>query len=263
MIDEAEYLKAKYLLNNKKYETAAELFINLANYKDSVKLKTESKYLLAKQNASQGNYASAIEIFEQIQDYKDSSHLFQEANYWEGLKQFNNHNYHEAENLFSVSKDFPGSKEYLAKISLLNSFEGIWKNQSGYEKLTFKNGEMIKVYFPGSQDESSSTWSVSLAGNELHADNGTVYSLKNDKLISKDENLGSDSYVKIGDYDAIPPEKSDPQIGMTEQEVIYSKWGMPKHVNKTTTAYGISEQWVYDNYKYIYFENGIVTTIQD
>jgi hypothetical protein len=145
----------------------------------------------------------------------------------------------------------------------MNSFQGIWKDKYGFEELTFKNGELTKVSFPNSQDKSTHTWSATLVGNELHADNGIIYYLKNDKLVSKDEVLGSDSYTKIGDYDDIPPEKSDPQIGMTEQEVIYSKWGLPKHVNKTTSAYGLSEQWVYDNYKYIYLENGIVTAIQD
>lgn len=36
-----------------------------------------------------------------------------------------------------------------------------------------------------------------------------------------------------------------PDIGMTEDEVLSSKWGKPKDVNRTTTAYGVSEQWVY------------------
>jgi hypothetical protein len=31
----------------------------------------------------------------------------------------------------------------------------------------------------------------------------------------------------------------------------------------TTTAYGIDEQYVYSLKKYLYFENGILTAIQD
>lgn len=263
MIDEAKYLKAKYLLNNKKYETAAEMFINLVNYKDSVKLKKESTYLLAKQNLSQDNYTSAIELLEQIQDYKDSSDLLREANYREGVKQFRAYNFHEAKELFIASKDYQDSIQYLTQASLYNSFQGIWKNGLGYEKLTFKDGEVTKVLSPNSPDESTYIWPVTLIGNELHADNGTIYYLKNDKLISKDENLGYNSFTKIGDYEDIPPEKLAPQIGMSEQEVIYSKWGLPKHVNKTTTTSGVNEQWVYDHHKYIYFENGFVTAIQD
>jgi len=34
-------------------------------------------------------------------------------------------------------------------------------------------------------------------------------------------------------------------------------------INRTTTVYGVSEQWVYDNYNYLYFEDGILTAIQN
>ncbi len=57
-------------------------------------------------------------------------------------------------------------------------------------------------------------------------------------------------------------EKSEPLIGMTAEEVKNSKWGNPVRVNKTTTKYGTYEQWVYSNNKYIYFDNGKVTAIQ-
>lgn len=56
---------------------------------------------------------------------------------------------------------------------------------------------------------------------------------------------------------------SEPQIGMDETDVKLSSWGRPKKINKTTSKGGISEQWVYDNNKYIYLEDGIVTSIQE
>lgn len=52
-------------------------------------------------------------------------------------------------------------------------------------------------------------------------------------------------------------------IGMTQQEVLDSCWGNPLKINRTTTVYGVSEQWVYDNYNYLYFEDGILTAIQN
>ena len=54
-----------------------------------------------------------------------------------------------------------------------------------------------------------------------------------------------------------------PSIGMTAEEVRNSTWGKPEDINRTTTAYGVHEQWVYSNYRYIYFDNGIVTAIQE
>lgn len=56
---------------------------------------------------------------------------------------------------------------------------------------------------------------------------------------------------------------SIPKIGMTREEVIITKWGRPNKVNKTTTANGVSEQWVYGSNRYVYLDNGIVTAIQD
>lgn len=58
------------------------------------------------------------------------------------------------------------------------------------------------------------------------------------------------------------------RIGMTAQEALESNWGEPRHINKTVTAHGVREQWVYrDAYgswytSYIYLTNGIVTAAQ-
>lgn len=66
--------------------------------------------------------------------------------------------------------------------------------------------------------------------------------------------------------DIIEPQKLEPQIGMTTDEIKNSTWGEPSAINKTTTQYSVSEQWVYKygiEYRYIYFEDGIVTAIQE
>jgi len=55
----------------------------------------------------------------------------------------------------------------------------------------------------------------------------------------------------------------DPEIGMTVEQVEKSQWGKPKDINKTTTKYGVHEQWVYYGRRYVYFEDGIVTSIQE
>ncbi len=54
-------------------------------------------------------------------------------------------------------------------------------------------------------------------------------------------------------------------IGMNADEVAAS-WGRPHKVNRTITAAGTREQWIYDRggYKtqYVYLDNGVVRTIQ-
>lgn len=53
-----------------------------------------------------------------------------------------------------------------------------------------------------------------------------------------------------------------PVIGMNKEMVIYC-WGEPKDINKTTSKYLIHEQWVYSLSKYAYFDNNILTTLQE
>jgi hypothetical protein len=51
-------------------------------------------------------------------------------------------------------------------------------------------------------------------------------------------------------------------IGMTEQDVLYSSWGKPTRVNRSTHSWGVREQWVFGGGNYLYFENGILKSIQ-
>ena len=51
---------------------------------------------------------------------------------------------------------------------------------------------------------------------------------------------------------------------MTQDQVINgTNWGKPQKVNRTTTRYGTSEQWVYGDGNYLYFEDGVLTSIQN
>lgn len=62
---------------------------------------------------------------------------------------------------------------------------------------------------------------------------------------------------------APPKEKPGAYIGMTPQQVINdTNWGKPKSINRTTTAAGTSEQWVYGIGTYLYFDNDRLTSIQ-
>ena len=52
-------------------------------------------------------------------------------------------------------------------------------------------------------------------------------------------------------------------IGMSTEEVRTVGWGRPDSINRTTTAYGTREQWVYGGRNYLYFKDGFLTTIQN
>ena len=50
---------------------------------------------------------------------------------------------------------------------------------------------------------------------------------------------------------------------MTQQEVRDSIWGEPESINRTVTGNHVYEQWVYGYPNYLYFEDGILTSIQN
>ncbi|MCL2247548.1 MAG: DUF2845 domain-containing protein [Lentimicrobiaceae bacterium] len=52
------------------------------------------------------------------------------------------------------------------------------------------------------------------------------------------------------------------RIGMTKEMAI-AAWGEPTRINRTTTRHGRREQWVYGGRNNLYFENGILTAIQN
>jgi hypothetical protein len=51
-------------------------------------------------------------------------------------------------------------------------------------------------------------------------------------------------------------------VGMTQDQAAMS-WGYPSDTNKTITGNSTYTQWVYKSGSYLYFENGILTSIQN
>lgn len=51
-------------------------------------------------------------------------------------------------------------------------------------------------------------------------------------------------------------------LGMTA-ELCRASWGKPRDINKSTGSWGVHEQWCYSSGNYLYFENGILTSIQN
>ena len=51
--------------------------------------------------------------------------------------------------------------------------------------------------------------------------------------------------------------------GMSPEDVLASSWGKPQKINRTTRASGTHEQWVYSTGNYLYFDNDVLTAIQN
>ena len=100
---------------------------------------------------------------------------------------------------------------------------------------------------------------------DLEIENELPYPFKEEfeKLLKKYKDTEEYRYAKRLHYiDYDEPIVKRPEIGMTPDKVR-EIWGNPININRTETTYGISEQWVFVGYKYVYFEEGIVTAIQD
>lgn len=54
------------------------------------------------------------------------------------------------------------------------------------------------------------------------------------------------------------------RIGMTREQAA-AAWGKPRDINRTTNAYGVSEQWCYGEIpsSFLYFDDGILTSVQN
>lgn len=88
-----------------------------------------------------------------------------------------------------------------------------------------------------------------------HPDIGKPYEARAAQLLALAERQAADA-------EKARRKREGAAIGMTPDDVLASAWGRPERVNRTITAAGVREQWVYPGYNYIYITNGVVTGIQ-
>ena len=84
------------------------------------------------------------------------------------------------------------------------------------------------------------------------------YSQFDEEFLTKDPRKTHHWTKKV--WDAI--EGGKVFIGMTSDQAKFS-WGLPDNINRTHTGSRVHEQWVYSSGSYLYFENGLLTSIQN
>lgn len=92
--------------------------------------------------------------------------------------------------------------------------------------------------------------------DKLNYQSMTLASTQNQDFINKSleeeyPNIRFKNYIENGQV----------KIGMNKLEAELS-WGRPLNIKTTTGSWGVHEQWIYKN-SYLYFENGVLTTIQE
>lgn len=206
---------------------------------------------------------------------EDNSTIYKTA-----IENLNSNNLSYARELFTYLGDYQDANEYVGLIDFTTNIYGDYYFVRAVDsKYTFHITEnSVKVENPSiSYSDIYDSLSFSKDdeyGYKLVAKNGygTYIFVKKDGIVYYrsvgdtytnsdyfDETEYSRLYLQPDDY----VEPQEPEIGMTAEEVKYSTWGKPTKINKTTTKYGVHEQWVYSSGKYIYFDDGVVTSIQE
>ncbi|MFQ8661519.1 MAG: hypothetical protein ACLR9X_05410 [Clostridia bacterium] len=232
------------LLNSVNY--GEETLNNILNISD-VKEKTNEIIYQTAQIYVTEDYKEGVKLFQKIIDYKDSRNLIEKIN-----------KSHELDGEW-VGK---GTNDFFSNTWVINGNKcyNVFRNMGGYKynyniyNCVFDNN----ILYIFETDTSSSDL------------NNAKYKMKYEsgKLVYEYiSNIATfiTTFSKASDNTKLKPieKMKKPSIGMTKKEVEESTWGKPEDINKTTTRYGTREQWCYSGYRYIYFEDGIVTSIQD
>ncbi|MBQ6936660.1 MAG: hypothetical protein IJN49_08960 [Clostridia bacterium] len=221
-----------------------EILEKLIDIKDVEECKKEILYTIAK-IFIEDNDSSAKNILISLKNYKDSEILLNEWNY-----------NHEFDGTWYGSNGLLGeyriSHEWIINGSSCYNIYTEDNTKNGInERYCLRKNDALYVF---ESKEYSSELSNALYVFEYS--NGEItYKYYYDIYTICLEKISGD--VKLPETSYIP----DPSIGMTASEVKNSTWGSPKKINKNTYSWGVREQWVYGDGRYIYLEDGVVTSI--
>ena len=283
-------------INDTEYEEISKYLSLNKNYKDNAENLNKLKYLKAQKLYQQKDYDTAISLLNSIQNYNNAKELINnyskernEKIYNTAITLYNEGKFIESKNNFKkLSEDYNEALTYLTNIERLISIQGTWKEYKSVldggkeyfptERLAdyiYINGWVLYINV-GESFERSYTFTInnniiSFQGTKLDTGywiNDYIFNDENTEMYHPYMDQGTGAYyIHISkDRDLSQKELAtpkEPYIGMTEEEVLKSTWGAPIDKNRTRTKYGAHEQWIYGNGRYIYLDDGIVTSIQD
>lgn len=279
---EQEYNTAIEKYNEGNYKEAIDYFES-TDYSESTTYLTLSKYALAKQMIkNKENIDKAYDILVELGDYQDSAILINQYYYLKGISNYEEGLFDIAKEYFELDNNFEDTELYLNNIDKILPLQGEWlwqttnpfdKNIRGFVvdkwKITFyRNSELMGVdsdtmtFDINDIKENKLTFQTDIRKYELtFSGNQMVGEMIKDIIMAPYKDDSPITFLKAEFLKDIIKEK--PQIGMTADEVKKSTWGIPDEINKDTYSWGTREQWCYSGYRYIYLEDGIVTSISE
>lgn len=237
--DDESYEMAKQCMQEKKYKEAYELYTSLSQSK---------KY------AEQANKArKKLVILE-----------FKRVAKWKG----------EEKNIIAVLgntvelniKLFYITKDYNYKHMTIRYKGKIVPKKSTTNEIAIKHNGKLEFIFVGGIFDGCISYSNKEEKIFLYSVEGKKQEEKEqeEEIRIAKEKAKEEEQIRIAKEKAKEEEekRSDPSIGMTASEVEASTWGKPEKKNISEYSWGTKEQWVYSGQRYVYLNNGIVTSIQ-
>ncbi|RTY89319.1 hypothetical protein [Flavobacterium sp. GT3R68] len=198
--------------------------------------------------------AKAYSVYFDLENYKKESFYYkiQEEKTKERIKEHNEQTKREEELKRQRISDMLLAKKKNDSIFVIERRQGEIKDSIEYIK-------QKKINEAKEKERRKQDVKIKIAQKKHEIEKQTKSKLENEK---KKNQRREDIINKYGleNGEAILNHKV--KIGWTKSMCIAS-WGKPRDINRTTTPYGNHEQYVYSLKKYLYFENGILITIQD
>lgn len=193
--------------------------------------------------------------------------------YEKALNYFSEGDYNSALPIFEYLGNYERSADYLIACDFILQLSGFYTYRKSNELFIFEIGKNVTVMDGDYITTKFKTVTLENKDGEYRlvaqGDFGTYVFVNRDGTIqffsygyTPTNPSTADHYEslqKMPDDYGFPTE---PQIGMTAEEVRNSTWGEPQKINTTITANHTTEQWCYSKYRYVYLEDGIVTSIQ-
>ena len=272
------YGEIHYIIEKDDYTTS---FVSTELYKNGVRydLKTELKSkindrIIEVELQKIVNEIDSIETLKSINSIKEIRELKNELIYTTAVKSYDEGKFKDAIDKFNeLESTYKNAKEYIGKAKTLSNIQGTYRKTA--INIAVINGWNITFGVDPMYDTTNYfdqyTYKYKIENNQIILEgeialraigNGITQKYKIDE---KNKRISSNTGIYYYESNKVdfPKRREEPKIGMTKSQVENSTWGKPNKINRTTTKYGIHEQWVYDNHKYLYFDDGILTSIQD
>lgn len=278
-----DYKSAIEIYDSGKYDEALTVFEHL-NYMDSLQYAEKCNYEIGVELFDNRKYKEAVTYLVKSNDkkaYRFLNKCSQEEPqyvYEMAKKYYEKGDVEKALVLFENLKEYQDSEQYKRASALLKTGQGSWYADNLFLSVEIE-GNVIRLYnFPDLyQEKYTLNYNPLVINGRMQQDfdlePGVTVEITEDSVFFLSCKEAPCLAISLYSPDKIKEKRTKekgadintdtkPEIGMTKDQVLNTSWGKPNRINTTENAWGIHEQWCYSGQRYIYFDDGIVTTIQ-